>query len=278
MKLKHNIDDLVKNYQLPSAKTREQVWYELNSKINKQTKKPRIKKWIFAAASVFVLMLLFGTIADYLLFIQKYSTDFNEKKTVFLPDQSEVILSPNSLLIVNYGILSGKRRLEFSGHGMFQINKGKTLTVKFGSAKITVLGTSFVVKSYKNIAPEINCISGKVKLKTGRNVAVLKKGERFVIENGKELKQLPVTDDEILFQEINGFYKWKNESLENVFMLLEARFGYKVVSEKRIKNRKFSGELDVNELSTAIEIISVAMDLDYSIDHKNKMIRIEETE
>lgn len=277
MDSKQNIDDLVKNYRLPSAKTREQAWDELNSKLKKQNKKPGIKKWIFAAASVFVLMVLFGTIADNFLFIQKYSTDFNEQKTVLLPDQSEVKLSPNSRLIVNYGVLTGKRRLEFSGIGFFQINKGKKLTVKFGSGKITVLGTSFFVKSYNTIAPEIKCISGKVKIKAGSSAAVLEQGEGLVIEDGKKFKQIPVVEEQVL-QEINGLYKWKNESLEHVFKNLEARYGYKVVSEETIKSRKFSGELDLKEMRTAIEIISVAMDLDYSIDHKNKMIRIEETE
>ena len=277
MKSKHNINELIRNYSPPSAKSKEEAWKELSSKMQKEQPKRNIKKWMFAAASVLAAAVLFAVLADSFLFVKKYSTGFGEQETVLLRDESEVVLAPNSEIRVNYSFLDGKRKLALSGQALFQVEPGREFTVKFNKGKVTVLGTRFTVKAYSNLQSEVKCLSGSVKVESGNMNSLLEKGEGVIVEKKSELKPIEVEEQKAL-EEVKGVFSWQNESLNRIFKTLEARLGYTVKAGEKLRNRKFTGEINMNEILSAGEILAFAMDVNYSVDHQNQIITFEEKE
>ncbi|MFW6309771.1 MAG: FecR family protein [Prolixibacteraceae bacterium] len=277
MKSKLNTDELVNHYRLPSGKSKEQAWNELISRIPKEKPERKIKSRMFAAASVLAAIVLFTILADSFLFVKKHSTNFGEQKAVVLPDDSEVMLAPNSTLKVNYSFLNGERNLDLSGQALFQVEPGRTFSVKFTNGKVTVIGTRFTVRAYDNLQSEIKCLSGSVKLKSDSKELILEKGDGVIIEKDLELKPIHVKEKRTL-EEMNGVFFWQNEPLNRIFNVLEARFGYKVRASEKVENRKFTGEINMNGLQSAGEILAFAMELNYSIDHQNQIIAFEEKE
>ena len=268
------IDELLKSYSVPSSKTKEAAWEKLSIKLQPEKEKIFNVNGFLQIAAVLVLAVIFAFLADALVFVQKYSSDFAEQQIVVLQDDSKVILNPNSQLKVNYSFITGKRDLFLKGNALFDVEKGKEFSVKFQGGQVTVLGTRFSVVAYDNIAPEINCLSGKVKVKAQNEQKLLTQGEGAVITNQSEIKKIEVNKEKVL-AEINGSYSWKNEKLEHIFNILEARFGYSIYAPDEIVNRKFTGTINMKDLEHTLEVLSFAMELKYSVNQKNKKVTFE---
>lgn len=274
MKQKGKINELVENYRPPSTKSKEEAWQELNARLQTKSTKHNQTNWLFMAAAIFAAVLILAVVADSLLFYQTYSTGFAEQKNLVLPDESEVLLNPNSHLKVNYSFINGQRKLELAGEAFFSVKPGKAFTVKFRSGKVKVLGTRFVVTSYKNIQPEVNCLSGKVKVKSGNKKAVLTSGEGVQVTTKNELKPLQKKAETVL-KELQLNYTFENEPLKNIFSLIEAQSGYRIKAAENISERKFSGELNLAKPEKACNILSFAMDIGCTINHQLKTIQFE---
>jgi transmembrane sensor len=105
---------------------------------------------------------------------------------IMLPDSSDVILSPGSLITYYVPFTNNKRDLTLDGEGRFKVmkNEFKPFTVYAGGLATTALGTEFTINTKKNII---------VKLHTGR-VMITAVGERLkywkknvMLEPGQQL-------------------------------------------------------------------------------------------
>lgn len=276
MKSEQNINELVKNYRPPSAKSKEEAWQQLNARM--ETEQPKQYKfgWLRLAAAFMAVAFISSVLADSFLFTEKYVTNFAEQQTIVLNDESEVLLNPNSELKVNYSFISGKRRLKLDGEALFDVKPGKTFSVEFNEGKVEVLGTRFIVTSYENIDSEVACITGSVKVKSGGDEAVLNRGEGIYIDDQSGLTSIKVEEKKIL-DEFKAIYSFQNETLNDIFRILEARSGYKVQASEDVLQRKFSGDLNLSEPEAVCDILSFAMNLNCSINHQSKIIKIETT-
>ena len=274
MKPKNNIDELVRNYQPASAKSKEEAWKELSARLQKEKSPNRIVHWIAAAAAFFAAAVVFAVLADNFLLTKNYSAGFGEQLTVVLPDDSEVSLNPNSSVKVKYSFITGRRKLSLTGQALFNVQKGKIFTVNFDGAKVTVLGTRFSIKSYEGIHPEVKCLSGSVEVLSENDKTVIHRGEGVEIVTNAEFKLLEVKPEEVL-DEMAGKYYLRNKSMDQIVSLLEARLGYNVEAPPKLLSRKFTGEIDLKKPDSACEILSFAMDVNCKIDHQQKIITFE---
>lgn len=273
-----NIEKWVKGYRVPSEKSKEEAWLELKSKLP-SSKADEVhsfytKKRLYLAASVLIAAVLFSVIFNSVYGRRQFLTKGGEQQNIVLPDSTRITLNPSSKLMVHYSVVTGKRKLELDGEALFDVTPGKLFTVKFEGGKVSVLGTQFTVSAYKSTPSQINCISGKVKVSAGEKETLLSSGKGVIIDSHKN----PLTVDvknEVILAEIAGNYEWKNVPLHTVFNTIENYSGYQVSAPEEIKNRKFSGSVNLNNLEETCHILSYAMDLEYKIDEKTKTIVFE---
>ena len=271
-----NIENLVRNYRVPSEKGSEEIWNGLKTKIELAPAYQTIpfyrRKGFLLAASFLFAALFFTVLADRFLNTKKYYAATQQQ--ISLPDSSQVTLNPRSELTVNYSFITGKRNLKLNGEALFEVNPGAPFSVKFDGGKVRVLGTVFTVEAYKNGVPKIQCLEGSVAVKSPQNQVVLNP-ERGVVLKSSSIMEPVTIKKEAALAGINGNFNWENEPLETIFVKLENRFGYHPIAAQEIRQRHFSGTMKMQELPAACETVAFAMDLKYRIDEEIKTIVFE---
>ena len=277
MDKKTEIIKIVDSYVVQSGKSKNEIWSELEKRIDSTPNKKSIplynRNLILTAASVVFAFCFAFYLAEF-QFNKKLYTNSSTPQEIFLTDSTRVLLNPNSSLLVNYAFISQKRRLKLNGEALFNVRQGNTFILQFPGAKVEVLGTVFRVNAYSENKIEVNCLEGSVKVKTNRKEKILVPGTGLLKNENLEIKQITVSEKEVL-QKLNGNYNWKNEPLQEIFETLGNWHDYTILAEQNIRQRKFTGNLNVVSLQNACETISFAMNLDFRIDKNKKVINFE---
>ncbi|TXG37180.1 FecR family protein [Seonamhaeicola maritimus] len=241
-----------------------------------QTSKTRVIKlipnWAYAAAAV---MIAFGVF--YVMNMQSnFNTGFSEQLAVVLPDNSEVKLNANSHL--NYKTLNWRsdRKLELEGEAFFDVEKGKTFKVITNEGVVEVLGTEFNVIS-RNTYFEVQCMEGKVRVTSNtlhKNVVLLPGEAVRIVNNNFEEWNFELNEPNWLVGE-STFY---NAPILQVLQALENQFEITFDTSNIDSNKRFTGAFTHKDLSLAIKTVSTPMNLSYSLDKEERIIRLSSKE
>lgn len=210
-----------------------------------------------------MLVVVFG--ASYFFFFnntQSYTTQFAETETLFLPDDSEVILNAQSRLAYNKKEWKNNRILDLKGEAFFKVTKGENFTVQTEVGDVQVLGTQFNVKERKNYF-EVQCYEGSVRVTYNNHKTVLTPGKSFRVMNGKLVKT----------NEVRGeIPSWmlKESSFDNVPLWqvineLEIQYGLKISVKNVDVNKMFTGSFTHNDQNIALQAVTIPLKLSYKI-------------
>lgn len=226
------------------------------------TKRTSLTNTLLKIAAVFVLV--FGT---YLTFFSSTTTAVktlagNTEKIV-LPDESQVVLNAVSTLQFDENNWESERKVHLEGEAFFKVEKGEHFDVVTPAGTITVVGTQFNVKQRNNYF-EVTCYEGLVRVKTPRDTALLKAGEKF--RSTPLAKHLGNTNkpEPSWINAISSF-----ESVPYTEVLAEFERQYKL--EVSLKNRTFdttqlfTGSFSHDNLERALQSITVPFNLAYTI-------------
>lgn len=247
----------------------------LSSKLESRPAKrlvPVMAYWAGAAAAAMILVFL-GLFHSG-VFAPVTQTATAMQQTVWLPDSSMVVVNSLSKLKANYRWTDGKRQLELEGEAYFRVKKGKAFQVEFPGGKLKVLGTEFTVIAYSPENVRIDCASGKVQVELNDQLITLVKGQGVHLM-GQELEGPYTVDQREIENRLQGIYVWHEEPLDEIFAYLGNRFGYTVSLAPSLQKRNFSGTFTLNGLQQSLEVLSEAMQINYSIDESLKRINIE---
>jgi ferric-dicitrate binding protein FerR (iron transport regulator) len=279
MEIEQNIEKLVQSYKIPAIREKEVAWEILLQKMDTTEPVFRIpfyqKKWLSIAASLLVILLFSFVVSDNFLFQKTYHTSLNQQ-LIHLKDGSTVTLNPQSKLVTNFSFFTGKRKMKLEGEAMFEVKKGKNFEVKIAGGKIEVLGTIFIVNAYFAENLVVNCIDGNVKVSQGKTEEILEAGTAVHMEKNNLNEPFEINIEKVI-SELNGNYFWTDEPLDEVFKLLEKRFAIKVEADKTIRERNFSGQVSLNSLNSALDVLSFAMNLTFEVNEKSKNIKVEKS-
>lgn len=164
------------------------------------------KKWLVAAAAVFILFLSAALLWSERFFdsstlahnsghktpISEVSTKYGSKTRILLPDGTQVWLNAGSKL--NYGNDFGQvnREVQLIGEGFFDVvkNPQKPFIIHTSSIDVKVLGTMFNVRSYPgDKTTETSLIHGSVEVvvrKRPNEKYILKPNEKIVVLNEED--------------------------------------------------------------------------------------------
>lgn len=213
-------------------------------------------------------------------------TEWGQKKTINLPDGSEVKLNSGSSLIYPERFEGTTREVELIGEAFFSVRKNaeKPFIVKTKNLSTTVLGTSFSVSAYSYMPSTlVTLLEGKVNVEPIRGQTSSSVG--LIELNPGEQAELNLTNGKFSKSEVDlkKFLAWKDgvifferEPLDQVFNILSKWYGVEFnVSDDLLKSTcKLDGEFDNESLEMVLKSISIVYGFEYEINKTNNMISI----
>ncbi|RPD38518.1 FecR family protein [Chitinophaga barathri] len=224
------------------------------------------------AASAFLLMqnpekhiIHYNTLAQ---------TGMQDRKTLSLPDGSEVLLSTASTLQLSDAFGKKDRNVYLEGEAFFTVKSNTNLpfTVVTRKAATTVLGTTFKVRCYGDDA-QVMLASGKVRVEADAAAMELQPGEEAVVENGAPLKKM-VYQKEEMQRWINRKVEFANADMDQITAILKEYYGVNVRMEKRPAGKvMFTGIFHDQQLNVVLDAISFTNNFTYRLEHNEVVIR-----
>lgn len=213
------------------------------------------------------------------------ATMFGEIKKVSLPDGSNIVLNAHSTVTFSNDWNGNKaREIWLNGEAFIDVkhlNNNKSVVKPFErfivhgeGFTIEVLGTSFDIRQRRG-KTEVVLETGKIKLTLKDSASPI------IMFPGDIVSYIPITKSVIKSKTVPENYSgWKekklllnNPTLEEIAGYLEDNYGKKIVIEnKKIKNKKIEGVIELNNLNDALFIISTVLNTD--IERKNDLILI----
>ncbi|GAO27756.1 FecR family protein [Geofilum rubicundum] len=231
-------------------------------------------KPVLKIAAIFIVALTIG----YFSFNQINSTSENqgwiaEQSEVYLPDSSFVAINSGSKIKFSEKKWSKERNVELNGEAFFKVKKGSQFNVITEQGMVTVLGTEFDVKARENYY-EVTCYSGLVRVKTEQSEVVLKPKSVYRVIEGTE--QQYTISDKATPSWLQGESNFKSVPFSFVIKELERQYQIKVETGNTDINQLFSGSFSHNNLSIALESITIPLNLYYEINENKIVIGLEE--
>lgn len=180
-----------------------------------------------------------------------------------LPDSSTVLLNRNSSITFN--INENAREVILHGEAMLDVREEtRPFTISAGGTLVTVMGTSFVVKSYADSSIQVTVISCKVNVRSNNQETTLAPGEKsYALHSGTLTKSL--NDD----PNFNSWYtrklEFKNTELETVLKLVEELYQISFrVNEKKLLGCRFTGKFDNARLEDVLKTLAFSLDIEFT--------------
>jgi transmembrane sensor len=248
------------------------AWAKVKSRTGESAKVIRFwQKPVYQIAASLVLLLTIGYLTDSFKGSPEYITvaSKNERVKFYLPDSSVVWLNKNSSVKYPDNYNEKTREIQLDGEAFFDVKRDVTKKfIVLGHHSVTeVLGTSFIVKSYKDSQEEfVKVISGKVSF-TSRSESdqhvLLTPGLEGKLEAGNVISSSKITD--------TNFKAWKEQKLEfdntelsQVIESLNNYFGVEVIAtDPAILKCGFTGSFENPEIEQIINILSVSLNVEY---------------
>lgn len=255
--LHKDILDQLEDFEVPWTKSKDDVWQDLESRIDTEARKVRrLNPRVLTYAAAAILLLLIGSGLFMRLYYEKVETGMAEHVTHQLPDGSTVEINAESSLSYNPYWWRISRKLNFEGEGFFIVQKGKKFTVISEAAETEVLGTSFTIYS-RNDQYEVSCYTGKVKVSSYESSAYdyLMPQQKIRLEDDGQLSTHNSTDlgDPIPWK--SGKFVYTAAPLSTVLEEIQRQYGVQIEFNQEI-DYTYTGEINVKkDLQTTLDLV-----------------------
>ena len=245
-------------------KSKEQVWAELESRIEEDLPVAKIHsmRWKLAAACT---ILLVGTILlSMRLYTETTITGPGSNESAFLPDGSKVYLNANSSISYQPYWWSMARRVELDGEAFFEVKKGKKFRVTSARGETTVLGTSFNIYASPTDY-EVTCLTGRVKVKslTSDDTVLITPNQMAVVDKKGELAKSTDVNAQLVSNWIFGKFAFTQVPLNIVFKKLSSRYGVEILNTENLTQNYTGSFVKERKLENILELVCKPFDLEF---------------
>ena len=183
-----------------------------------------------------------------------------------LEDGTIVSLSKGAS-IVNVVMTDDQRLIEVSGKVFFEVehDEDRPFYVATPSAKIKVLGTSFLVNSNDELT-EVCVETGSVQFSTKGNMSLdLTQGEMGMI--GTSIRGIikKKNDDDNFLSWKSGLISFQRTLVKDVVLSLEKTYDVDIELSQRIKNCRLTADFNKNSIEEVIQTLSATFNWEYEI-------------
>lgn len=251
------------------------------------------RKWRIYAAAAVLLLLMAGGIYLYLQPDERrvFAARDGERKSVRLPDGSQVIINSGSTLILSENFDDISREVTLEGEVYFDItsNEKKPFIIYTKASEVKVLGTAFNVRAYPSEETEVaSLVRGaiQVRIKMGSGFSerfLLKPMQKMIIHKGEQSlekektattekkKQLlaPRIDSMIINKIIDDVAEtawtknklvFDNETLEEAALRMQKWYGIEIRFENpALKSIRYTGSYEGETLEKVLEAIQYSI-------------------
>jgi len=196
-------------------------------------------------------------------------------RMILLPDSSLVWLSPGSELQYHRQMAQDGREAWIKGTGYFDVKTQQAdnaFIVHTQRMDVKVLGTSFIVRE-DDRRSSVVVSSGAVKVSAAKEKVTLRPNERWLLENGKALKERVNAALYTAWKEDDPYFE--NTTLVEVAEMLRIIYGYNITIEKpeQLKAQTFSGRIALKDRPELWNTLSVMYDV--TIIKKERQVTIQ---
>ncbi|MBB6463347.1 FecR family protein [Flammeovirga kamogawensis] len=194
----------------------------------------------------------------------------NAMASVELPDGTQVWLNKNSALTYPKDFGEGDRVVSLKGDAFFEVERDEKhpFSIITSEATTTVLGTSFHLTQ-----DQVDVVTGKVRFedKSSGDYVVLVKDQKGYFKGGEVLKG--ESDELNAAKLMQSHLSFNGQTLEETIQVLSKAYHKTIVIQNEaLKSRKFSGTFENKSFDVVIELMSEAVDFDYSVDENGTII------
>ena len=266
--------------------------FEKRTGINHQPGKTvhLFRNWSVAAVAVFLLG--FVTLTAYWQGGKSVRNSFSDivveaplgsKTKLQLPDGSVVWLNAGSRIVYSQGFGVNDRNLEFTGEGYFEVQKNKEIPfqVQTADVNVTVLGTKFNFRNYKDDAEAVvDLLQGKVSLLSHlkpQNLKYLSPSEKMVLD--KKTGEIKIKTSKKVKESVewtNNLLIFDEDLLPDIVKTLERSYNVQIkIENEDLNNIRFYGSFNQREqnIYDVLNMFSETGNLQYI--EKNRIIYLQ---
>ncbi len=214
--------------------------------------------------------------AEQRVYVEK-ETAPGQRITFELPDGSIVKLNAGSKLVFPTRFHQGNRDVKLIGEAFFDIKRdeNRPFRIQSGNVRVTVLGTSFNVKSYPgDDVMLVGVKSGKVSVSASRGKSVIL-GSNELLEYSAstgDLRQAKIEDADLVFGWIDQILVINEQTIHQILRRLEKWYNVEFVIQKNLdENKKFTAKYISPSMEAVLKSLAYGFEFNYVI-NENKII------
>jgi ferric-dicitrate binding protein FerR (iron transport regulator) len=260
-------DQFFSQAEIKWEKSKEQIWDEKFAMLAEPKAKKRISLKIAKYASVAIILALVAVTTYIGLYTEDYFAPAGEHLSVTLPDGSTVELNAESKLSFKPYLWSITRKVNLEGEAFFQVMKGEKFEVISKNGSTEVLGTSFNIYARdKNYS--VTCVTGKVKVKSHKQVLILKPNQQVDLRKGKLNKKQNIQVKQSIAWK-NNIFVFTSKPMSQVFREIERQYNV-MIKNKHVNNLFYTGNFPKNaSIDTVLNLVCKPMGIKFV--KKNKL-------
>ena len=212
---------------------------------------------------------------------QIVNVPYNRVMHLTLPDSSKVWLNAGSVFRYPKVFSAKNRTVELvEGRAFFDVKHeiGHPFIVKTKNLNVTVLGTSFDVRSYKKEGTtRVAVVTGRVGITmpnaVNKKAIFLLPSQQIVLSNVTKVATTGVVNDVKVTEWTKNNFVFEQESLANVFKLLEKEYKTTiVVNDQELLNKRIHITINNQHLDTIMQILSYTNHFKYQMANDSTVI------
>ncbi|MEM9326281.1 MAG: FecR domain-containing protein [Bacteroidota bacterium] len=202
-----------------------------------------------------------------------------QKVTTILPDGTKVLLNARSKIRYPSHFSESSRQVELDGEAFFEVTHDpqRPFHVKFRGSQVTVLGTSFNIRTYEDErAVSVAVASGKVAFSSER-------AQSQVILDPQEMVSYDEHSEEMIKRHFDpiAVFGWKDKILyfkddnfQKIIKELESWYGVQITTSRNFGQQEvFSGEFRNKSLENVLEGLSYLYEFTFEIKEKQVTLK-----
>ncbi|MCT4614618.1 MAG: FecR family protein [Marinifilaceae bacterium] len=237
--------DTLPEIEIKYSKSKEQVWLEMQDKMN-ETKQfnlvSKVKYLVAACVGILIASSIFISLQSVNVYCPKA-----ERLSHILPDNSIVELNAHTKISYNKFLWKFRRKLNLNGEAFFKVTKGSKFSVYSDKAVTSVLGTSFNIYS-RDSKYNVTCYTGKVSVESlvNNKKEIIKPQEKIILTEKSELKHSNLASPEKTAVWTKNKFQFTNQNLIDV--INELNIQYDVDIQLKTKEEYlYTGNFDKTE-------------------------------
>jgi putative anti-sigma factor len=198
---------------------------------------------------------------------------------VTLADGTRVWLNAGTKLTYPVAFVGDKRHVRLEGEAYFEVKRdeSKPFVVDLNGMKVTVLGTSFNLKSFKRDGrTTATLVSGKVEVATGARKIILEPNQQADLLVGKDSLEIREVDAEAYRAWTKGQFVFRRERLESILDDVARWYNVTVFYEQAgAKDIVFSGIMErYADISETLTMLEKTGKVSFAVDEKKIIVRL----